>query len=144
MICTTCEKDKEPEEFSWKNKAAGKYNVVCKVCQRAYAKEHYKRNVQYYVKKGKRARKKARKENYTLVYFYLLEHPCVRCGEADPRVLDFHHTRDKVATISEMIGGSQEMLVKEIEKCIVLCANCHRLRTFEDAGGHPYTKLGLM
>lgn len=55
---------------------------------------------------------------------------CSRCGVTDPRVLDFHHEKgeDKLFTISgtRREAGS-ERIMKEIEKCVVLCANCHRI-----------------
>lgn len=54
---------------------------------------------------------------------------CVRCGEADPVVLDFHH-RDpatKLRDISSMRQtGEEQGLREEIAKCDVLCCNCHR------------------
>ena len=56
---------------------------------------------------------------------------CVRCGfSAHPECLDFHH-RDpasKTFTISKKVGDvKHETLLAEIEKCDVLCANCHRM-----------------
>lgn len=50
------------------------------------------------------------------------------CGDTRWYVLDFHHLRDKSFAISEVIskGVSLETIKSEIEKCITLCANCHR------------------
>lgn len=56
---------------------------------------------------------------------------CVRCGENHPGCLDFHH-RDpetKLFAISKGVGRankSWESIQAEINKCDVLCANCHR------------------
>lgn len=55
---------------------------------------------------------------------------CARCGVKDPRVLDFHHKDGKEKEFS--IGSSRravgfERIKKEIEKCVVVCANCHRI-----------------
>lgn len=54
---------------------------------------------------------------------------CAVCGERDPAVLEFHHKAhaDKAMNISAMLhGGGQRQLRVELEKCEVLCANCHR------------------
>jgi len=56
---------------------------------------------------------------------------CVDCGEQNPIVLDFDHIRDKKYNVSRMIhdGFSWKAIMKEIQKCEVVCANCHRIRT---------------
>lgn len=69
---------------------------------------------------------------------YLRTHPCVDCGMADIRVLEFDH-RDpskKVANVGRMSrnGSSLAAVMREVEKCDVRCANCHRLRTIKE--GH--------
>jgi hypothetical protein len=61
---------------------------------------------------------------------YLSIHPCVDCGEDRRPVLQFHHTNDdKFRKVSSMISCSLDKLVAEINKCIVLCGNCHIKRT---------------
>jgi hypothetical protein len=55
---------------------------------------------------------------------------CAKCGETDPIVLDFHH-RDPSQKKFQLIGSlcysrSRETILKEVAKCDVLCANCHR------------------
>jgi mono/diheme cytochrome c family protein len=79
-----------------------------------------------------------RAENQRLAAAYLREHPCVDCGEPDIVVLEFDHLRDKVANISQMVGSGVrwERIAAEIEKCEVVCANCHRRRTAR-AFGYP-------
>ncbi len=60
---------------------------------------------------------------------------CLDCGKRDHRVLDFHHRdpSDKAFSIADRAtrGWSIGVIMKEIEKCDVLCANCHRIREFE-------------
>lgn len=54
---------------------------------------------------------------------------CAHCGGVYHRsVYDFHHINpdEKEYTISNYMGYSLERLKKEVEKCILLCANCHR------------------
>ena len=56
---------------------------------------------------------------------------CIDCGEKNHIVLDFDHLSNKKYNISRMIhdGFSWKAIAKEIEKCEVVCANCHRIRT---------------
>ena len=62
--------------------------------------------------------------------------PCDDCGEDYPAVcMDFDH-RDpekKVAGVGAMVNWGVKKLVAEILKCDVVCANCHRLRTWSIA-----------
>lgn len=53
---------------------------------------------------------------------------CTRCGEDEAACLDFHHIKDKDNDVAKMAkdGASKEAILKEVTKCIVLCANCHR------------------
>ncbi|HKY55374.1 MAG TPA: hypothetical protein VJM08_13745, partial [Anaerolineales bacterium] len=44
-----------------------------------------------------------KKRAWEFVYQYLLTHPCQNCGEADPKVLDFHHVGEKDREIGRMI-----------------------------------------
>ena len=57
---------------------------------------------------------------------------CVDCGITNHIVLDFDHLRDKKYNVSRMIhdGFSWKAILKEISKCEVVCANCHRIRTY--------------
>jgi len=55
---------------------------------------------------------------------------CERCGLVDDCVdiYDFHHLdpKEKDFSISCYSGKSLENLKKEVDKCILVCANCHR------------------
>ena len=54
---------------------------------------------------------------------------CATCAQAFPsRIFDFHHLGNKTGNIGELIDGvSVARLAVEAVKCILLCANCHRL-----------------
>jgi formate-dependent nitrite reductase cytochrome c552 subunit len=60
--------------------------------------------------------------------------PCADCGHRyPPYVMDFDH-RDpsaKRATVTRMIGrASTARILDEVAKCDIVCANCHRARTY--------------
>ena len=57
---------------------------------------------------------------------------CADCGQTNHIDLDFDHLKDKKYNISRMIhdGFSWAAIKKEISKCEVVCANCHRIRTY--------------
>jgi hypothetical protein len=61
---------------------------------------------------------------------------CVRCGFADYRALEFHHEdgAGKDFNVADMVkdGLSISRLKREIAKCQILCANCHRIEHFDE------------
>jgi hypothetical protein len=62
---------------------------------------------------------------------YKMSRGCVDCGyKGHPRALDFDHLSNKSFTIGGK-GREKEwkQLLAEIEKCEVVCSNCHRIRT---------------
>ena len=57
-------------------------------------------------------------------------HPCTDCGDADPVVLEFDYLEGKLFDIGTALPcNNWESILAEIEKCEVVCANCHRRRT---------------
>lgn len=61
---------------------------------------------------------------------------CERCGyDEHIAALDFHHRpgEGKTARMARMIDAySLDAVKKEVEKCVVLCANCHRVLHAEE------------
>lgn len=85
----------------------------------------------------KQARQRARRQERCA---WLVEYKktlfCHRCGFADYRALDFHHLdpKQKDFSVADFVsrGASLAKIKKEIEKCIVLCSNCHRVEHYSD------------
>ena len=77
-------------------------------------------------------------EKRTAIYEYIQniksQLRCADCGEQHPATLQFHHlnAKDKAFTIGDALtrGFSLDRIKKEIEKCIILCANCHTIRHY--------------
>lgn len=125
--CCTCKTLKSPEDFHKSRSRKDGLQTTCKSCRQKIHKEHYAENKKKYKKDNTRYRKERRE----IIRNYLLEHPCVDCGESDPIVLEFDHLRDKEFSISEGTSFSETRILIEIEKCEVRCANCHRRKTAE-------------
>jgi hypothetical protein len=91
---------------------------------------HY-RNVEWNTRRSLNRRARHR----VWVNEYKQERGCNRCNETDPRCLDFHHLdeEEKQMAVGKMIyfGYSKKRIANEIEKCIILCANCHRKEHYE-------------
>lgn len=63
---------------------------------------------------------------------------CEKCGNADFRVLEFHHSNgDKDFNIGQAstLGYSRKRILEEVKKCNVLCACCHRILHHEERYG---------
>jgi hypothetical protein len=128
--CGRCGEVKPLEDFAWHRRAKGQRNHYCRSCQSEYGKAHYAANRQRYLElEAKRKRARARKR-MRFILEYLQTNPCVDCGESDPLVLEFDHVKGKSFDIGAGLPDRNwESILREIAKCEVVCANCHRRRT---------------
>jgi hypothetical protein len=67
---------------------------------------------------------------------------CAKCGySVHAAALDFNHVRgDKKFNVSQDTKVALQKLLDEIAKCEVLCANCHRIHTYENRHWHTNRK----
>ena len=80
-----------------------------------------------------------RTNNQKLLWQFYASHPCEKCGESNPVVLELHHINDKKYQISDLIYcHTWESIFSEIQKCQVLCSNCHKKVTAKDLGFYSY------
>lgn len=96
-----------------------------------YKKAHYKAHREKYIESARTSKKKV------LEWFRELKRgmKCSKCGENHPACIEFHHRNpeDKKFTISESITRvSKKAILEEIEKCDILCSNCHRKLHYEE------------
>jgi len=133
QTCTKCGKTKSAKEFSWKDKRRKKRHPRCKECMRIVIREHYAANREIYNKRTSEYNKRNLEINRKWVLEYWREHPCVDCGESHPACLEFDHVKGtKKMAISRMLNYKHETLLKEVEKCVVRCSNCHKKKTAND------------
>ena len=122
-------------EFAWRRTEKGQRDNYCRHCRAAYKQIHYRANKGRYVASAAARRRELLARNLERLLEYLTSHPCVDCGLADPLVLEFDHLRDKKFPISRGLRErAWESVREEIEKCEVVCANCHRRRTLRRGG----------
>jgi hypothetical protein len=130
--CPNCGVTKPWSAFSSQHLREFRPSSYCRKCQRAYCKAHYRRNRDLHNSGRYQRAKRERRQKREYIWRYLDNHPCVDCGEADIVVLEFDHvTGTKDGEISTLVASnaSYERLVRELAKCVVRCANCHRRKT---------------
>lgn len=128
--CNTCQETKPVSDF---NKCKSKPDGLagpCRECQHKNGKKHYGKNKKRIIKK-----QSARKEEINQIFYATKDNkPCADCGRVCRYfALDYDH-RDpgqKIKCVSELTGYTKETLLAEIDKCDLVCATCHRYRTFE-------------
>ena len=139
--CSRCFLELPLSSFNKKKSSKDGLQPYCRECNKKRSKEYYSNNLDKHKKATKERSKKNIDKVRKLVIEYLQNNPCVVCGESDIVVLDFDHLSDKSNSISRMIsmGSSWKTISKEISKCQVLCANCHRRKTAKDFGWYRLT-----
>lgn len=117
--CSNCKEYKPAEQFNnHRNGKFGKHHY-CKVCHRARRDQ------------GKQ-KQSMNQRNRTLSAYYVKEAGgcCQKCGykEFIP-ALDFHHINrheKEYRPKAIIISNNHELTRRELDKCVLLCANCHR------------------
>ena len=107
--CSKCGRELPITEFY--SRGGGRYRSECKDCHKQYVNKRYED-------------KKLFLQNYKASI------GCAKCSEKRGYCLDFHHIDPSIKdeTIARMTSNKSNIqdIIKETEKCIVLCANCHR------------------
>lgn len=128
--CQSCGRCRYYKFFSLGRQYTDGLQARCKDCQHDYYKRHRAIRIQHAGINRVRRRDEIRK-----LVCAAKSDPCMDCGRRYPfYVMDFDH-RDpymKVDCVSVMIRELRSFtkIIQEIEKCDVVCANCHRERTF--------------
>ncbi len=119
-ICTTCKQ----------RETRNKSSCYCSICHNEYQKKYYKKNPESISKSSKNRR--------NLIRDFIIkckEVPCTDCGiQYEFYVMDFDHIKgEKKFNLSVAVRSKNDIktIKKEIDKCEVVCSNCHRTRTFK-------------
>lgn len=126
-----CKKEKSLDLFNKNKSRKDGHQTMCRECWKQYYKENYYlkgKEKERLLKKNKQKRQEIRE-----LIRYKKSIPCMDCKKEYPYyVMDFDHRdpKQKKFTVASMTNkGNIELVKKEIEKCDVVCANCHRIRT---------------
>lgn len=121
--CSKCKTNKEILEFHKNRTRKDGLSAECKVCKSIRQKSMSRKARDLANEYGRRYSKSKRE----FIINYKLDHPCIICGEKEYVCLDFHHLdpSTKLFDIAR-IPTSIERTKEEIEKCVVLCSNCHK------------------
>lgn len=106
------------------------------VKQQQAKRRYYEANRDAVKAKSKAVSKRTRTIVYAWLLEYLESHPCIDCGETNPVVLEFDHIGEKEFSIGNVARRSISLkrVISEVAKCEVRCANCHRQKTYREAG----------
>lgn len=120
-----------PEELKQKHRDAALKQYYADKDKAAEKARKWRELNKDYIRDKQRVYKRERK----LWAIEYLGGKCNSCGNIfHPAVYEFHHIKpeDKDRDPSKMLQLSLEKLTNELNKCVLLCANCHRLTHHKD------------
>lgn len=130
--CCKCKSEKDLCEFNRNKSRKDGCSGYCKQCNDEYQKQHYLQNKTDYQDNKRSFRKKLT----NAIAEIKSKASCVICGENHPAVLEFHHkdATEKDFAIAEVVrlGYNLAKLMEEINKCEILCSNCHKKKHWEE------------
>ncbi len=121
-ICTGCKIPKNLDDFGNNKRYKDSKQPRCRKCQAISDHNHYKKDTKIYHNKVQNYNKKRRQK-------FKEQFICSKCSDDRFYILEFHHLDPTIKEAnpgSLFSKGSYKNVLKEIEKCIPLCANCHR------------------
>ena len=135
ITCGVCSITQPLENFSKDPKGKFGKTTTCKACAAQRSRESYKTRRQNpeWLKQHRRKYREANQIRKQWAVEYM-GGKCNDCGGVfHQSVYDFHHINpsEKEGNPSSFLTKSEERLKEELAKCVLLCANCHRIRHFE-------------
>ena len=129
--CSKCKALKPLAEFNFKRRAEGIRHPYCRDCGKELTRSHYRRRKRLYLDRNLRAYNERR-----LMVIAAKSCPCADCGVQYPYyVMDFDHREGvtKEFSLHRIQSATKRAILREMAKCDVVCANCHRERTYRRA-----------
>lgn len=130
-FCSKCGIEKTDENTHRRseksnNYMAGKLNPRCRKCDCEATKRWATENPE----QRRRYDKTRRQTFFSRLASLKSERPCYDCGGMfPPEAMDWDHLTDKKFEVSKGLGIPWDEVRREIDKCQLVCSNCHRIRT---------------
>jgi hypothetical protein len=125
--CTRCLISKPASDFNFRWRSKGVRHSYCRECGKKLTQSHYRRRKRLYLDRNLNAYAERRQ-----MVIDAKAKPCADCGVQYPYyVMDFDHLdgTQKVFSLNSVHRVTKRAILREIEKCEVVCSNCHRERT---------------
>jgi len=137
--CRKCGEWKPLTEFTKHKKMKYGIDTICLKCNCKSVKKHYDENAEqvleyqrkYYIENREKCIERTantRNKIVDIVGSFKDGKKCIICGNNDANLLSFHHRnpKEKKFKVSGRNSISEERLIKEMNKCDLICHNCHR------------------
>lgn len=116
LVCTKCGETKEAAEFPVASVTKSGRAGECKQCKSVRQKQQYL--------------------DRAMKLYNMLGRECHDCGcyHDEPAFFDFHHIdkTTKHREVKQILNGSWDKIMTEVDKCVMLCPNCHRERHLKE------------
>lgn len=129
-FCTKCKKEKGLSEFGKDRKRSDGIACHCKECKRIEGRERYAKNPEPIRRRTKACRSRIRDDLRSYSDVVKQKYGCAFCAEKELCVLEYHHKKERQYVggrpVTHMALRGRGAMIKEMNKCVVLCANCHK------------------
>lgn len=135
-VCITCGESKVLEEFVKNAKSTEGRHTKCKSCHNKRQNERAAANPNMKNTRNASSYKAKQRTKNNILNYYSGVMKCADCGLISDifDIYDFHHVnpKDKQYTVSSIMDYKWETVKAELDKCVLLCANCHRIRHYKE------------
>lgn len=137
--CPKCNTVKNIEDFSIRNKKTGSRISYCIPCHKLYQADHYQKNKAHHDKVAAPASRRfvrRKREELIKTIDELKSEKCTDCkNKFSPWIMQYDHreTGTKIDNVATMVHNLKplDVILAEISKCDLVCANCHADRTYQ-------------
>lgn len=133
-ICSKGNHEVDEQFFSKRTGSKDGLMSWCKPCVALYERDRYQNGDRIRKERNRKAQLERTREQY---WQFLCSSKCLDCGSRDPEVLECDHREPdkKSFDVSAMLYSySWFNIKKEIDKCDIVCSNCHKKRTIRQFG----------